>query len=115
MLTTEVPTYCLVGITGRMGGGNRATTTLPDGTVQYRFTLIVDRPKAAREGSTKVDAIPCVTTDEHVATKVDRLEAGEIATAHGTLRRRFRRSANDIRSSLEVEVSSLVARNPHTA
>lgn len=89
-------------LVGRLGS-RIDERTLPSGDQLTTFTVIVDRPARARRGRVRVDAIPCVAVTREVSRRVAAAEKGSWVQVHGSLRRRFWRSAGGLGSALEVE------------
>lgn len=97
-----------VVLVGRLGS-RIDERQLPSGDTLTAFTIVVDRPRAARpHGSTvTVDAIPCQAVRASVVRRLAALEPGQWVEAHGRLRRRFWRAPTGLGSAMEVEVSRL--------
>lgn len=93
-------------VIGRMG--SRVTTReLPSGDVITTFSVVVDRPKSAIHGATKIDTIACQTTKARLAQAVGRLEPGSLIQVEGALRRRFWRAGAGLASAMEVEATKV--------
>lgn len=97
-----------VHIVGRLGA-RVSTRELPSGDVITTFSVIVDRPKSAIHGTTKIDTVACQTTKARIAQRVGKLEPGSVVEVQGALRRRFWRAGAGLASAMEVEASSVTA------
>jgi single-strand DNA-binding protein len=97
-----------VHVVGRMG--SRITSReLPSGDVITAFSVVVDRPKSAIHGTTKVDTIACQTSRPRLASTLSRIEPGTVIEVQGALRRRFWRAGAGLGSVMEVEAARVTA------
>lgn len=104
--TRSPRTFSQVIVVGRLGA-RLERRVLPSGTVLTVFTLVVDRPPAARAGSARIDAIACHTHRQVVVRRLATFAPGDVVEAEGVLRRRFWRVGPGLGSATEVEVSRI--------
>lgn len=84
-----------------------AERTMPSGDVLCHFRVVVDRlqaPGVARKR--RVDAVDCHTWSARVRRQAGGWQVGDVVELHGSLRRRFFRTAAGTQSMTEVEVIS---------
>jgi single-strand DNA-binding protein len=82
--------------------------TLPSGDTVTTVRVVVPRPRAPQEGRTRVDTIDVACWSTRTRRVADGLEAGDVVTVSGALRRRFFRGAGGVGSRYEVEAARLV-------
>lgn len=95
-----------VRLIGRLGG-TVDERELPSGTVLTSFSIVVDRPAREVHGRTKVDTIACQTTRSAVATRLGKVDSGQMVEVSGALRRRFWKSGAGLASATEVVVARI--------
>jgi single-strand DNA-binding protein len=95
-----------VRLSGRVSAAPQARL-LPSGDEVVSFRLVVPRSAAARRRSKqRVDTFECSAWTARLRRMVRRLEAGDLVTVTGELRRRFSRGAHGPMSWVSVELES---------
>jgi single-strand DNA-binding protein len=95
-----------VRLSGRVSAAPEARM-LPSGDEVVSFRLIVSRsPAALRWSKQLVDTIECSAWTARLRRSVRRLEAGDIVTVTGELRRRFSRGARGPMSWVNVDIET---------
>lgn len=82
---------------------------LPSGDLVSTFTVIVDRPRLPRSGTSRVrvDAVPCQVFRASLRDRLSRLDEGDVVEVEGAIRRRFWRAPGGLGSAIEVDVSRI--------
>jgi single-strand DNA-binding protein len=95
-----------VRLNGRVSAAPEARM-LPSGDEVVSFRLIVPRsPAALRWSKQLVDTIECSAWTARLRRSVRRLEAGDIVTVTGELRRRFSRGTRGPMSWVNVDIET---------
>ncbi len=95
-----------VRLSGRVSAAPEARI-LPSGDEVVSFRLVVRRSAAARRRSKQpVDTIECTAWTARLRRSVRRLEAGDMVTVSGELRRRFSRGVGGAMSWVSVELAT---------
>ena len=95
-----------VRLSGRVSAAPDARL-LPSGDEVVSFRLVVQRsPAARRRSKQRVDTFECAAWTARLRRIVRRLEAGDLVTVTGELRRRFSRGASGPMSWGSVELES---------
>jgi single-strand DNA-binding protein len=96
----------VVRLSGRVSAAPEARM-LPSGDEVVSFRLVVPRSAAARKRSKqRVDTIECSAWTARLRRSVRRLEAGDVVTVTGELRRRFTRGAGGPMSWVNVDLDT---------
>lgn len=95
-----------IRLVGRVAAEPQATM-LPSGDELVSVRLVVERPRAAIDGTRRasVDTVSCVAWTPRERRSLQRWEEDDIVEVTGALRRRFWRSAEGSRNRYEVEVT----------
>lgn len=103
-----------VRLGGRVSAAPEARM-LPSGDEVVSFRLVVPRSASARRRSKQsVDTIECSAWTARLRRSVRRLEAGDVVTVTGELRRRFTRGAAGPMSWVNVDLETC-ERTPDTS
>jgi single-strand DNA-binding protein len=103
-----------VRLSGRVSAAPDARM-LPSGDEVVSFRLVVPRSASARRRSKQsVDTIECSAWTAKLRRSVRRLDAGDVVTVTGELRRRFTRGAGGPMSWVNVDLETC-ERTPDTS
>lgn len=80
--------------------------TLPSGDLVVSWRVVVQRPPDPRRGTVAVDTIDCVARTPALGRRAMGWAVGDTMEMSGSLRRRFWRSGDGVRSRYEVEVAT---------
>jgi single-strand DNA-binding protein len=101
-----------VRLSGRVSAAPEARM-LPSGDEVVSFRLVVPRsPAALRRSKQLVDTIECSAWTARLRRSVRRLEAGDVVTVTGELRRRFTRGARGPMSWVNVDLETCERATP---
>jgi len=94
-----------VTLVGRLSA-NAAARTLPSGDVVVSWRVGVQRPPDPKRATLAVDTIDCVARTAALGRRALTWLPGDTMEMTGSLRRRFWRGGDGVRSRYEVEVAN---------